>query len=92
MPVEEQVVSIFAGTKGCLDDLPVEPTSAASRPSCSRTSAAATRRLLDEIREHRHAARGRQLDAAVAGFKERSSHVRPTGDDRDVARRRRSAE
>ena len=42
MPVEEQVVSIFAGTKGYLDDVP-SPTCAGSSPSCSSTCAPATR-------------------------------------------------
>ncbi len=38
MAVEEQIVSIFAGTNGYLDDIP-SPTWSASRTSCSTSSA-----------------------------------------------------
>ena len=43
MPVEEQVVSIFAGTNGYLDDVPDRATWSASRASCSATCARPTR-------------------------------------------------
>ena len=42
MPVEEQVVSIFAGTRGYLDSMPVD----ADRPTSRRS-------LLDELRAER---------------------------------------
>ena len=60
MPVEQQVVSVFAGTAGVLDDLPVDRGPALRDASCSSGSQA--RSLGDARRDprHRHAARGRR--------------------------------
>ena len=42
-PIDEQIVSIFAGTKGFLDDLPVAGCPS-SKPVCCSTFATRTRR------------------------------------------------
>ena len=66
MPVEEQVVSLYAGTHGFLDEIPVSEC-AASRPSCSSACGPATRDLLDAIRTQRqHPRRGRPQGALSA--------------------------
>ena len=51
LPVEEQVVSIFLGTKGHLDSVPGRATSAASRRSSSSTCGTRTTAILTEIRD-----------------------------------------
>ncbi len=50
MPVEEQVVSIFAGTQRSTSTTCPSPTCAGSRPNCSSRSAREYRHLLDHIR------------------------------------------
>ena len=59
MPVEEQVVSIFAGTNGYLDDIPVEDV---SRFEAELLEAFRTRyrHLLDDITHREGAARRRR--------------------------------
>ena len=51
MPVEEQVVVIFAGTQGYLDDLAGRPRRARSARACASTCAASTPRSLADIRD-----------------------------------------
>ena len=71
MPVEEQVVSIFAGTTGALDDLPVDRREAL-RDRAARLLADAQVRPPDDDPRHRCAAR-RHAGRAVADFKAGSS-------------------
>ena len=51
LPVEKQIVIIFAGTNGFLDDLPVEAVPHVRRRSCTASSRTRNPALLAEIRE-----------------------------------------
>jgi F-type H+-transporting ATPase subunit alpha len=68
MPVEEQVVSVYAGTSGALDDLPVEQVkrfeSELLESFRARNSA-----LLSEIRDTGALPEGDTLERAVNDFK-----------------------
>ena len=66
MPVEEQVVSIFAGTKGYLDDVPVGDVRRFESELIDyiRTTHGA---LLDELKTERRARRARRRDRHVQG-------------------------
>ena len=67
MVVQEQVVSIFAGTNGYLDDIPVA-TSSGSRRSCSRPSGPATATCSTTSRSEKSLPEG--MADAVAEFKQ----------------------
>ena len=69
MPVEEQVVSIYAGTDGYLDDIPVEDVQRFEPEllECIRTR---HRDILDAIRETGALPEGDELADAVNAFKE----------------------
>ena len=53
LPVEKQVLILFAGTNGFVDALPGRRRSAATSASCTRSSTRATPALLDEHRAPR---------------------------------------
>ena len=69
MPVEEQVVSIFAGTSGALDDLDAQRHPAV-RDRAARVVPGPPRRLLAEIRDTGTLPEGDALADAVRRFKE----------------------
>ena len=89
MPVEEQVVSIFAGTQRRPRRPPGRARCAASRPSCSSTSAPATPTCSTTIRDTGHAARGRRARAPRSTTSR--PRFQPTGRRRDRGRRGRDA-
>ena len=62
-------MSIFAGTNGFLDDIPVVRRAAASRPSCSTTCARRHADLMTTIRDTGALPDGDALATAVADFK-----------------------
>ncbi|MGZ8764021.1 MAG: F0F1 ATP synthase subunit alpha, partial [Acidimicrobiia bacterium] len=68
MPVEEQVISIYCGTKGVLDDLPVDEV---KRFEADIHTWFRTRHteILDTIKSTGKLPEGDVLDAAIAGFK-----------------------
>ena len=66
MPVEEQVVAIFLGTKGHLDSVPVEDVSALRDASSSSTSKGSHEEILNEIRETQEALRGDRGEARTS--------------------------
>ena len=53
MPFEEQIVSIFAGTNGYLDTIPVDRRRRASKPRCSLDARRARRRADGDPRQPR---------------------------------------
>ena len=59
MPVEEQVVSIFAGTRGYLDKVEVANDRRASRRRCSASSRRKSAEILQSIRDKREIVAGR---------------------------------
>ncbi len=69
LAVEQQVVSVYAGTNGFFDEIPV-PTSAAPRKSCTASWAAASASLLTTIKTKKtidDELKG-QLNAAIKEF------------------------
>ena len=95
MPVEEQVVSIFAGTRGYLDDVPVGDVRRFERELLELLPRHATASLLDEIRT---AACPTTLGDAIDAFKAQfqrsrpATAVRPTRTATDAERARRGRE
>jgi len=79
MPVEEQVIAIFAGTKGYLDDLPVEDVRRFERELLedfrSRHSD-----LLDAIRQKGSLPEEDTLKKAIGSFKERFTPTEKASD------------
>ena len=66
MPVEEQVVSIFAGTRGYLDKIEVGAGRRASRRRCWASSRRASRSILEAIRAKREL--GGDTEKKLAAF------------------------
>jgi F-type H+/Na+-transporting ATPase subunit alpha len=68
MPVEEQVIAIYCGTKGVLDDLPVDEV---TRFETDILTWFRTRHseMLDTIKKSGKLPEGDVLDTAIAGFK-----------------------
>ena len=80
LPVEEQVVSIYAGTHGFLDDLPIDDVRRFESELLDwfRTRQAG---VLSEIRATGAIADTEDFDARVAAFKERFEPSAPSGGD-----------
>ena len=66
MPVAEQVIAIFAGNEGFLDDLPLRCPSCASAPRCSSSHA----RLQAGDHARRSTTEKKLTDATKAALKE----------------------
>ena len=79
MPVEEQVVLIFAGTNGYLDDIPVARRQAL-RDRAARVLPHPPRRAHDTIRSTGALPEGDELADAIADFK---AEFLPTASGRD---------
>ena len=76
MPVEEQVISLFAGTKGFIDDIPTDDV---GRFEAELLEDFRSRHsdLLEQIRESGELPDEEMLNEAIGGFKER---FEPSGD------------
>ena len=90
MPVEEQVVSIYAGTSGVLDDIPVDEVRRFETRAARRTSRTRHSGLLAEIRDTGQLPEGDTLEVAVAEFHD-SFVAGPRGRRRPTPPRRRPA-
>ena len=77
MPVEEQVVVIFAGTRGFLDDIPVDDIGRFERELLEDLRARCAD-LLKEIRESGNLPGEEKLSEAITSFKERFSVTEKT--------------
>ncbi len=66
MPVEEQVVSIYAGTKGYLDKIPVGKVGEFERRHAGRPARRAMPDVLDSIRDSRELKP--ETEKALVGF------------------------
>ncbi|QZA32955.1 F0F1 ATP synthase subunit alpha [Hydrogenibacillus sp. N12] len=75
MPIEHQVISLFAGTRGFLDDIPVADVRRFERELIAYFEAE-QKALLDEIRETKKLPDEDKLKAAIAEFKK---GFRPSG-------------
>src|SRR5438270_390174 len=80
MPVEEQVVVIFAGTRGFLDDIPVDDIGRFERELLEDLRARCAD-LLKEIRESGNLPGEDKLSEAITGFKERFVVTEKTEDE-----------
>ena len=70
MPVEEQVISLYAGTKGHLDEIPTDDT-ARFESELLEEFRSRYSNLLEEIREGGKLPEEQKLNDAIEGFKER---------------------
>jgi F-type H+-transporting ATPase subunit alpha len=79
MPVEQQVISLFAGTKGHLDDVPTDDT-ARFESELLEEFRSRYSDLLDKIRESGTLPDEQKLNEAIESFKERFTPSEENGD------------
>jgi F-type H+-transporting ATPase subunit alpha len=82
VPVEEQVLAIYAATKGFVDDLPVEDVSRFEAELIVFVKASHGA-ILDEIRSTKELGDADKLDAAIAEFKQVFAPTETAGASRD---------
>jgi F-type H+/Na+-transporting ATPase subunit alpha len=82
MPVEEQVISIFAGTRGFIDDIPTGDVGRFEAELLEEFRSR-HRELLDQIRNEGKLPDEGTINEAIKGFKERFTPSDDTADKRD---------